>query len=136
MRKLLELKPRPDAVFCYNDPTAWGAMLAVFDAGLRVPDDVAVVGCGGVLYNELMRVPLTSVELNAVLMGKKAANLAQQAIKERLAGEQKETVTILLEPALVVRGSTAGRNGVGARSPATEHNGVRRVRHGAVPMRG
>jgi LacI family transcriptional regulator len=59
MRQLLELKPRPDAVFCYNDPTAWGAMLAIFEAGLRVPEDVAVVGCGGVLYNAFMRVPLT-----------------------------------------------------------------------------
>ena len=141
MRKLLELKPWPDAVFCYNDPTAWGAMLAVFEAGLRVPDDVAVVGCGGVLYNELMRVPLTSVDLNAVLMGKQAANLAQRAVKERLSGVQNEAVTVLLEPALVARGSTGEQGGAdrtgdeilgSGRPQALEPNRARPSRHGAV----
>jgi LacI family transcriptional regulator len=109
MRRLLELKPRPDAVFCYNDPTAWGAMLAIFEAGLRVPEDVAVVGCGGVLYNELMRVPLTSVDQHAGLLGQRAANLAQRAIRERSSGSRSDSVTILLEPALVVRGSTIAK---------------------------
>jgi LacI family transcriptional regulator len=41
MEKLLLLKPRPDAVFCYNDPAAIGAMNAILNAGLRVPEDIA-----------------------------------------------------------------------------------------------
>jgi LacI family transcriptional regulator len=114
MRHLLELEPRPDAVFCYNDPTAWGAMLAILDAGLKVPEDVAVVGCGGVLYNELMRVPLTSVDQHAVLMGQEAAKLAQRAIRERPAKSRRDAVTILLEPTLVVRASTAAKPGAKA----------------------
>jgi DNA-binding LacI/PurR family transcriptional regulator len=46
MRHLLSLKPRPDGVFWYNDPTAMGAMKAVLDGGLEVPREVAIVGCG------------------------------------------------------------------------------------------
>ncbi|MDP9049415.1 MAG: LacI family transcriptional regulator [Acidobacteriota bacterium] len=106
MRGLLELKPRPDAVFCYNDPTAWGAMQAIFEAGLRVPEDVAVVGCGGMMYNELLRVPLTSIDQNALLMGQETATLVQRAISERAGGARHDAETILLEPVLVVRGST------------------------------
>ena len=37
MKRLLALQPRPDGVFCYNDPSALSAMKAVFDAGLDVP---------------------------------------------------------------------------------------------------
>jgi LacI family transcriptional regulator len=106
MRGLLELKPRPDAVFCYNDPTAFGAMQAIFEAGLRIPEDVAVVGCGGVLYNELLRVPLTSIDQNALLLGQEAANMAQGAISERASGVKHNPKTKLLEPLLVVREST------------------------------
>ena len=40
MEKLLQLKPRPDAVFCFNDPAAVGAMNAILAAGLRIPEDV------------------------------------------------------------------------------------------------
>jgi LacI family transcriptional regulator len=46
MRQLLKFKPWPDAVFSYNDPSAWGVMLAALEAGLRVPEDIAVLGCG------------------------------------------------------------------------------------------
>jgi LacI family transcriptional regulator len=42
MKKLLQLSPRPDAVFCLNDPVAMGAMRAVVEAGLRIPADVAM----------------------------------------------------------------------------------------------
>ncbi|GMA90927.1 substrate-binding domain-containing protein [Homoserinibacter gongjuensis] len=43
-RALLERDPRPDAIFCYSDLLAMGALRAVFDAGLRVPEDVAIIG--------------------------------------------------------------------------------------------
>lgn len=109
MRRLLQLRPRLDAVFCYNDPTAWGAMIAIFEAGAKVPEDIAIVGCGGVLYNELMRVPLTSVDQHAALLGQTAANLVQRAIRQRSGGSGSDPVTILIEPLLVVRGSTTAK---------------------------
>jgi LacI family transcriptional regulator len=86
-------------------------MQAIFEAGLRIPEDVAVVGCGGVLYNELLRVPLTSVDQNALLMGQEAANLAQRAISERADGVKRAPEAILLKPLLVVRESTTPGSG-------------------------
>jgi LacI family transcriptional regulator len=133
MRGLLELKPRPDAVFCYNDPTAWGAMQAILEAGLRIPEDVAVVGCGGVLYNELLRVPLTSIDQNALLMGQEAANLAQRAIVERAGGLKRNPQTILLKPLLVVRESTVPGSGAKpagqSRVTAVRQNGATVAAH-------
>jgi DNA-binding LacI/PurR family transcriptional regulator len=45
MQQLLSLKPRPDGVFCFNDPLAMGAMNYALDQGIRIPEDIAVIGC-------------------------------------------------------------------------------------------
>ena len=108
MRQLLKLEPRPDAVFCYNDATAWGAMLAIIEEGLRIPEDIAILGCGNIPYSVFMRVPLTSVDQNAALLGQQAANLALRAIKERSQKSGHAPMAVLLRPTLVVRGSTVG----------------------------
>jgi LacI family transcriptional regulator len=108
MRQLLKLKPRPDAVFCYNDPTAWGATRAILEAGLRIPEDIAILGCGNSIYNGFFREPLTSVDLNAEHMGQEAASLALRAIKERSQKVVHAPIAVLLRPTLVVRGSTVG----------------------------
>jgi LacI family transcriptional regulator len=106
MRQLLKLKPQPDAVFCYNDPTAWGATVAILEAGLRIPEDIAVVGCGNSVHNDFFRVPLTSVDLNSAHMGQEAANLALRAIRERSQKVGHAPIAVLLRPTLVVREST------------------------------
>ena len=103
MQRLLAVEPRPDAVFCYNDPTAMGAMKAILNAGLRVPEDVAVVGCGNVNYSELLRVPLTSIDQQCPLIGEKAAELALKLIEAKAPVRPQE---ILLTPRLVVRASS------------------------------
>src|SRR5215213_6347412 len=59
MKKLLGVRPRVDGVFAANDPAAIGAMKAIWDAGLRVPDDIAIVGAGDIALGDLLRVPLT-----------------------------------------------------------------------------
>jgi LacI family transcriptional regulator len=106
--QLLKLKTRPDAIFCYNDPTAWGATFAIHEAGLRIPEDIAILGCGNSIYNGFFGVPLTSVDLNAARMGQEAANLALRAIKERSQKARHTPTALLLKPTLVVRGSTVG----------------------------
>lgn len=106
MLKLLALQPRPDGVFCYNDPTALGAMKAILDSGLRVPDDIAVVGCGNVIYDTLLRVPLTSVDQDSLSIGEEAGNLALHLVESKAHQQPK---TILLEPNLVVRASSQRR---------------------------
>lgn len=102
MRKLLSLSPQPDAVFCYNDPTAMGALDAIIEHGLRVPEDIAIVGCGNVRYAAFLRVPLTSVDQQSEEIGDRAARLALTQIEAKGAARPK---TVLLEPSLVVRQS-------------------------------
>jgi LacI family transcriptional regulator len=101
--KLLRLHPRPDGIFCYNDAIAYGAIAAVLDAGLRVPEDIAIVGCGNLLYNKFLKIPLTSVDQQTAAIGQKAGKLALQLIE---AGEPIAPQLVLLEPRLVVRQST------------------------------
>jgi LacI family transcriptional regulator len=103
MRKLLQLSPAPDGVFCYNDPVAIGAMKAVFEAGMNVPRDIAVTGAGNVHYSDMLAVPLTPVEQGTAPIGKQAANL----LLKQIASKRKLQVrTVLLAPKLVVREST------------------------------
>jgi LacI family transcriptional regulator len=104
MKKLLQLTPRPDGVFCQNDPTAMGVMRAIVDAGLRIPDDIAVVGCGNLRYADFLRVSLTSIDQQSELIGDNAAKLALALIEKK--GDERPR-TILLEPKLIVRGSSS-----------------------------
>lgn len=101
--KLLRLHARPDGIFCYNDATAFGAIAAVLDAGLRVPEDVAIVGCGNLLYDKFLKIPLSSIDQQTSAIGQRAGKLALQLIE---AGEPIAPQRILLEPKLVVRQST------------------------------
>jgi LacI family transcriptional regulator len=103
MQKLLRLKPRPDAVFCYNDPAAVGAMNAILDAGLRIPEDIAVVGAGNLRYSDSFRVSLTSVDVSSKVLGENAGNLALQLMNSKVQLRPKST---LVKPKLVIRQST------------------------------
>jgi LacI family transcriptional regulator len=106
MRTLLQCDPRPDAVFCYNDPIAMGATNVILEAGLRVPEDVALVGCGNLHYNDWLRVPLTSIDQHSDQIGTRAGEILLQMIEER---EWPVPEQVVLEPKLVVRESTAGK---------------------------
>jgi LacI family transcriptional regulator len=103
MKKLLSLRPLPDAVFCHNDPTALGAMKAILDAGLKIPADIAIVGCGNVRYSDCLRVPLTTIDQDCAAIGERAARLALNLLESKTPPQPE---TILLEPKLVVREST------------------------------
>jgi LacI family transcriptional regulator len=104
MQRLLSLEPRPDGVFCFNDPTAMGGLQAILDSGLRVPQDIAVIGCGNVRNAELLRVPLSSVDQDSAGIGRQAAALALSLVGSK--GERPRPKTILLPPKLVAREST------------------------------
>ncbi len=104
MQRLLSLKPRPDGVFCYNDPMAIGAMDAILAAGLRIPEDVAIIGCGNLHYDDSLRVPLSSIDQQSKLIGERAGKLILGIVESNT---QQRTKTIVLEPQLVERASTA-----------------------------
>jgi len=105
-RKLLDSEPRPDGIFCFNDPIAIGAMKAILDAGLRIPEDIAVVGCGNLLYSDFLRVPLSSVDQDSASMGSRAAQLALSLID---AQSSQRPRSLLLTPSLVTRASSLRR---------------------------
>ncbi|MDR3750916.1 MAG: LacI family DNA-binding transcriptional regulator [Terracidiphilus sp.] len=102
-KTLLGLKPRPDGIFCFNDPIALGAMRAILDAGLRIPEDIAVVGCGNVLYSDFLRVPLTSVDQDSAAIGRLAAEMALRLVSAKGTVRPR---TELVSPRLVVRASS------------------------------
>ena len=103
MRGLLALKPRPDAVFCFNDPTAMGAMEAAVDAGIDVPRELAIIGCGNVKYSKMLRIPLSSIDQGSADLGQKAAVLALELASSK---KPARPTVILQRPTLIARAST------------------------------
>ena len=104
MQELLKLNPRPDAVFCYNDLTAIGAIEATVQAGLRVPEDIAVIGCGNLRYANYLRVPLSSIDHGTAELGRIAGEFAL----ELSAKPEQDPKSIFMTSTLVVRKSTGG----------------------------
>ena len=102
MQQLLALPERPDAVFCYNDMTAIGAIAATIAAGLRVPEDIAIIGCGNMPYNDYLRIPLSSIDHGTAELGRIAGELALDLSST----PEQPPKSILVPPTLVVRAST------------------------------
>ena len=102
-RRLLALNPRPDAIFGYNDPAAAGAMKAVLEEGIRIPEEIKVIGVGNVHYSDLLRVPLSTIDQGSTSIGRQAADLLIKAITAK---RKKPGRTILIEATLVAREST------------------------------
>jgi LacI family transcriptional regulator len=103
MHQLLALNPRPDGVFCYNDPMAIGAIHAILDAGLRVPEDIAVIGSGNLHYDAELRIPLSSIDQQTDMIGERAGRLTLSLLESRTHPRKR---TIIIQPQLVVRAST------------------------------
>jgi LacI family transcriptional regulator len=102
MQALLEIEPRIDAVFAANDPAAIGAMQAIWEAGLTIPDDIAIVGAGDIAHGGLLRVPLTTIGWEKEELGRRAAELIFNQISGR---EDVVFRRVIVPPHVVVRGS-------------------------------
>ncbi len=98
--QVVTLKQKPDAMFAFNDLGALGFQDALLDHGVRVPDDVALVGLDDIEMAARARVPLTTVSQHAERIGA----LAVEALIARLKGE-RPPVRQLLQPELIVRQS-------------------------------
>ena len=101
--ELLRLPSPPDAIFCYNDLVATGAMQAILDAGLRIPADVALLGCGNIPFDDYLHVPLSSVDQHSTAIGIRAAQMAIELVNS---GTAPRAQTILLDPEVIQRDST------------------------------
>jgi LacI family transcriptional regulator len=103
MEEILKLKPRPDGLFCFNDTIAVGAMERAFEAGLRIPKNMAVVGCGNFHYSSKLPVPLTSVDQKSREIGERTAKLIMTLLEKLHSARPR---SIVLEPELIVRESS------------------------------
>jgi LacI family transcriptional regulator len=106
MNALLAAKRAPDGVFCYNDPTAMGAMQAAIEKGVRIPKDLAIIGSGNVRYAKFLRVPLSTIDQQSEEIGSRAAALALKLIESKT---HPKPGTVLLSPRLIARESSARR---------------------------
>jgi LacI family transcriptional regulator len=102
--ELLALDPRPTAFFCANDMMALGAINAIADQGLSVPDDISVVGYNDIDLARHMRPPLTSCRVPSYALGQRAVEML---LDRALTGKPLRPITIKLECQLVPRSSVA-----------------------------
>ncbi len=109
-RQLLQASPRPTAIFAGNDRMAVGAIYALFDAGLRVPEEMAVVGYDNQEVARIFRPSLTTVTLPLYEMGQATA----QMLLDLMEGQSGPAEEVKIRGQLIVRASCGSTNGAGA----------------------
>ncbi len=103
--QILEMNPLPDGIFAINDPTAIGAMKTLQKHGIRIPEDIAVVGFTDSKMALIIEPNLTSVEQPTFEMGKVSAELLLEQINNK-DDEKKIPKTIVLDAKLNIRKSS------------------------------
>jgi len=78
-------------------------MEAIQEAGLCIPHDIAIIGCGSFKHSDYLRAPLTKIDQSSEKIGERAAKLAIGLLESETPPERQ---TILLEPKLLARDST------------------------------
>lgn len=103
-QKILKIPLPPDGIFCSNDTSAISAIQTIRKAGLRVPEDIAVVGFSNTPTSLIIDPALTTIDDHAFEMGQAAARLAIRQIEQPQQNVASETVIIRTD--LIVREST------------------------------
>ena len=102
MKQILVKEKRPTGVIACDDLLAFGAIRAIHEAGLRVPEDIAVAGINNVPLADYYNPPLTSVKINAFSLGTKAFEMLRTIM-----GSEIQSYNRAIIPAeLAVRSST------------------------------
>lgn len=101
MKKLLELKDRPTAVFCANDDIGVGAMKAISEEGLKVPDDISIIGFDDSNFCNYVTPQLTSVRKDSLTMSQYGGTNLLNIINNKEVYKEK----LYIESKLVVRKS-------------------------------
>lgn len=104
MEAVLALRPRPDGLFCFNDSLAVGAMFRALEAGVEIPRDLAMIGCGNFHYGSKLQIPLSSIDQRAREIGERAARLISALLEKPSSSNRSRKV--ILEPQLFVRASS------------------------------
>jgi len=112
-QRLLAVKPRPDGIFSFNDPLAVGALEAVLAAGLRIPQDVAIIGCGNNPVSQTLRMPLSTIDQNVKGLGEKTAKAVLGLLQTP---DKISPRKVMLKPSLVVRATSERKSGSSAQT--------------------
>ena len=106
-QKLLTSNVKVDAIFANNDPMAMGAMVAIKEKGLKIPQDIAIIGFSNWFFGELMEPSLSTIDQPGFEMGQEAARLLirQIEMKDKDQYEPMEEVKIL-KTRLIIRESS------------------------------
>jgi LacI family transcriptional regulator len=102
-QQLLRLPDRPTAIFAFNDNMAFGVLQAIRERGLRVPEDISVVGFDDAQAASLVTPALTTVRQPLRELGRHGASLLLRLMD----GQSGEALRVSLETNLIVRASTA-----------------------------
>lgn len=100
--KLLKLPDRPTCILLPDDVSAFGALDAITDAGLKIPEDISIAGYDGVLVYELMNPRLTTIKQNAAKIGEEAARLLIHTIENK---KNPILEPVIVEGELIIRDS-------------------------------
>lgn len=101
MKKLLKLDDKPTAVFCSNDDIGVGAMKAIFDEGLSVPEDISIIGFDDSNFCNYVTPPLTSVRKDSQTMSEYGGKNLLNIIKNKEVDKEK----VYIKSNLVIRKS-------------------------------
>jgi len=102
LQAFLDRVDRPDAIFVCNDYVAFQVVQVAEALGLRIPDDLALVGFDNVAYTDYFGVPLTTVEQHRHEIGATAASV----LLERIAGRRTQQNRVVIATRLIVRRSS------------------------------
>jgi LacI family transcriptional regulator len=105
MHQLMDLSDPPDGVFAVEDFTALGAMQALKERGIRIPEDVAIIGFANEDFGKYITPSLSTVDQQTVKMGEEAAKLLLSLSKQENFYESPPT-KIILEPKMIFRESS------------------------------
>lgn len=106
MRSFLDADDIPDGVFAANDVMAVGALLALKEAGLSVPDDVAIMGFDDIPIARFTSPPLSTLRVGVYEMGRQGLEMLAEAFDD----SDAEGRSIVIAPELVIRGSSTRRS--------------------------
>ena len=124
--QLMERKDPVEAIFCFNDMLAVGTELELLNRGIRIPEDIMLVGFGGVFESGIVRVPITSVHQDENALATAAAELLLTRMNNPTM--KLPAVERVIPTSLIVRESTQRRpasasetNPSGTKASASSH---------------
>ncbi|MFV0593019.1 MAG: LacI family DNA-binding transcriptional regulator [Draconibacterium sp.] len=104
IKKLVDTNLHPDAIFCANDTTALSSIIYLREKGLRVPEDIAIVGFSNEPFSEVVTPSISTIQQPGFEMGRKAAELLIRQINQKESTTAFETITMPTK--LIIRNSS------------------------------